>query len=411
MAAARSFRTLPICLSVGGLFGILLLNPPHSTYGINAEIKKRQDITFNQSIKPMLNQNCMPCHSANGSGPFPLETYEQVKNRSELVRFQVLARLMPPVFTSSEYGQFSTGHTLSDQQIRDFQSWIQSGLPRGFEEGSLPTNQTPQLPGNSLKVNAPQVREEGVKYWMAIPISIPNEMTNIAGFEIKPDSPKAVRSVTLAIRSPKQFEAPIETFGSLDLPADQLVGTWAPGYRPLRFPEGIAKTLKPGDQLVAQVLYSPTGKPESGGFELKLIEPDSTTNKAVLNKTLKKDTFQIKAGDSPEFRLETVLEKDQTLISLLPEARFYASQIKLIATPPQGKAFTLFKTLYWDPYWIGNYQFQTPISLKRGTKLTAIFNYANDDKCAMNENRPPQLVTSGNKIDQELCRMHLFLVD
>lgn len=379
-------------------------------------LQPKKEITYANTIQPLFNKNCMPCHSSKGSGPFPLETYKQVQDRSELVRFQLLARLMPPVFTQSDFGNFSEGHTLSDQDLLSFQTWIQNGMKEGNEipKSNDSNNLNPPASATTVIIpkNVPTVREEGTKYWMAIPIELPKNALNINSFHIIPDSPQAIRSITIGFK-PEGIgnQLPYETFNSMDFPGEELIGTWAPGFRPWKLPHDSTLALPSRGTLYAQVLYSPTGKPESGGF--KIIFESSPNPSKTKPKTISQsiENFQIQPGQSPTLTMETTTKKKATLFGFLPEARFYASRIKLTAIYSTGNTKTLFQANYWDPYWIGNYQFQNPVDLPAGTKLVSSFSYANDDKCAMNENQPPKLVTSGSKIDQEVCRMHIFLVE
>lgn len=52
-------------------------------------------VTYNDDVKPIISSNCITCHNSgpNAFGPFPLETYDEVKDKAEngalLVRIQL----------------------------------------------------------------------------------------------------------------------------------------------------------------------------------------------------------------------------------------------------------------------------------------------------------------------------------
>src|ERR1700691_1806242 len=53
-------------------------------------------VTWNRQIAPILYKNCTSCHHPNGSGPFPLTTYQDAKRRADLLVTATQSRYMPP---------------------------------------------------------------------------------------------------------------------------------------------------------------------------------------------------------------------------------------------------------------------------------------------------------------------------
>ncbi len=369
--------------------------------------------TFSTDIAPILQAKCLPCHGQEGSGPFPLVTFDQVKAKSELVRYQALAKTMPPVTPVSPHGPYANYTPLTDQELVTLQSWIRAGMPAG--EGSPVQTQTtppPTTNQNSLVLSPEspgQTREDGPRYWQVFEIPLPDHPVTINAFDIVPQASKAVRSAIVYVVGPDEdLSIPKETAGSLDLPPNNLLGAWAPGYNSWQLPAGSRRSLPANGKLLVQLQIQPTGKNESADFKISL---QNTSQHSIQPRwiRLEKTQFSIPANASPTFELTTTLDQDATFLGALPEARFFASQISLTATLPDQKQLTLFATQQWDPYWIGNYQLQKPISLPQGTVLTARISYSNDDRCAMNENKNPETVTCGPRIEQEICRMNILL--
>ncbi|MEQ1936583.1 MAG: hypothetical protein ABL962_22250, partial [Fimbriimonadaceae bacterium] len=58
--------------------------------------------TYHNDIEPILRSKCLPCHRENGPGPFPLETFAQVKSRASLIQTVAMQSKMPPADALSD---------------------------------------------------------------------------------------------------------------------------------------------------------------------------------------------------------------------------------------------------------------------------------------------------------------------
>lgn len=83
--------------------------------------------TYEQDIKPILEQYCVTCHSSALSGAqrngaptsVNFDTYELAVANSERANFRISARTMPP------------GGELPSELRATFQEWVNNGTPRG----------------------------------------------------------------------------------------------------------------------------------------------------------------------------------------------------------------------------------------------------------------------------------------
>ena len=360
----------------------------------------------------MFRNHCMPCHGGGGSGPFPLETYEQVRDRSELVRFQVLGKTMPPPAPFSDQGYFSHFQPLNDDQLIKYQVWIRQGKQKG--EPFIDAKELPladESSGSLTPISHENVREEGPRYWKVIKYQLPNSPIRLSELRLSPSANTSFRTATIAYfpkGDPALNQLPVEPDSVFPIPGDQILGTWAPGYDILRFPQNAAPTLPAGGQLVVLAQFQPTGKVESADIDVRFSEyQQDNKGNHLRSLTLSNQQFELPAGESPIYNLETTMPEAGTILSLIPEARFYCAKITVKAITPNNKETLLFDTQRWDPYWIGNYQFQNEIKLPKGTRILAQFQYNNDEKCAMNEGRTPLPVYSGLGLQKEVCRLHI----
>lgn len=72
------------------------------------------DVSFSQRVKPIIDNNCVSCHSAGGNFP-NLTTFEGVSNHAATVKSEVVARTMP------------IGFSLSDSDIDAISCWVDGG--------------------------------------------------------------------------------------------------------------------------------------------------------------------------------------------------------------------------------------------------------------------------------------------
>src|SRR5438445_11471094 len=54
-------------------------------------------LIYHQDIAPIVAQRCVPCHQPGGIGPFPLQSYDDLKQRASLIALDVQTRKMPPL--------------------------------------------------------------------------------------------------------------------------------------------------------------------------------------------------------------------------------------------------------------------------------------------------------------------------
>lgn len=381
-----------------GLSGLLGLSGP----------QQKTEVTYFEHIAPIFFRKCLPCHGVSNEAPFNFSSYQSIKSRIELVRNQFLSKNMPPIWVHSDYANFSQVQPVTDEESVLLQKWIQAGMPKG-KHGEMHLTVGRDKPNTVLKYRAKtKVKAEGIPYWRVATIPLPAKGGEFTSFLITPVNPIAVRSATMAI-VPNSMKVPTETFGSMDIPSKYLVGVWAPGYKTWRLPAGLARRIPPNSKMVVQIHLRPTGKEESMDFDVNLIKPKVKTVGEPKWITLEKKNFVIDAGESSIYELPLSVDKDLKLISVLPEARFYAGKVQLIYAKAGEEDKIVFESTRWDPYWLGNFAPATPVLLPKGGKLIAKFYYNNDENCRMNEGRKIMPIKEGPTASDEVCRMHLLV--
>lgn len=370
----------------------------------------RPNPTFSADIYPIMKAKCLPCHRENTVGPFPLDTYKRVRQNLKLVEIQVLSRNMPPYQIHSDLGQVGCGEPFTDSEMQLFQEWLRSGAAEGTPLSAQPA--PIDTPSNSIIFDfkdGPATRAEGAPYWVAEELPI-HETIEITGYDFIPKSPGVLRSATLGIVR-EGGKPPRHDVSRIGLSGNSILGAWSDGMPAFRLPSDTSITLRKGDRLRVLSLYQPNGRAMNGGFTVRFHTVASPLARTIDVITLEDSTFVIEAGGSPTFTLGKTVDKPRQVYAILPEARFYCTTFEATASNSKGQT-VLFATNRWNPYWIGNFEIPGHPPFDRQTTLAFSFTYNNDERCAMNQTKPPRDVRAGPTIEDEACAVHILtLVD
>ncbi len=349
-----------------------------------------EDPTYSETIRPILQRSCIPCHQPNGEAPFSLATYAEVKKRAALLRWVCIVGTMPPTDAHSELTTLLAVPQLTDADIVNIQEWVRTGAKEGKRmpptiAGDLPWRNS--QPRHMLKPKrAGTIPAEGPPHRKLIVLDADNLVGQaITRFSLLAESPLPLRHAYLAV-VPKDIE-PDEVFTALGIKVKYLVGAWAPGSLSWRSPSGVV--LRKGDRLAIWALFQPTGKPESAGFELQLDTDSSSVQPEWV--TLGNRDFSIKPNDGREtLRAEWTLPLPHKLVAIVPECKLYAQQVRITAEFPEGKGTkTILAIQTWDPNWVGAYNPKDPIILPRGTRVVVEIDYDNSGHSAGNRGEKP----------------------
>lgn len=109
------FRKAFLLLLLGVFFTSCLTNVETPIEDENPTVDPCSTITFAINVKPIIDNNCIQCHSTSG-GQFPnLETYNGVSANSAKVKSEVESKDMP------------RGGTLTTAEIEAITCWVNAG--------------------------------------------------------------------------------------------------------------------------------------------------------------------------------------------------------------------------------------------------------------------------------------------
>lgn len=381
--------------------------------------KPKGSVTFNKQIAPIVFANCTSCHRPGEVAPFPLLNFRDVQKRDVQVAMVTKDRVMPPWKAEPGYGDFCDERRLTNEQIGLIQQWVDDGSPEG-DPKDLP--EAPkftdgwQLGPPDMILKMPEsytVVAEGRDVYRCFVIPIPiNEDKYVSAVEYRPGNRKVVHHTLLFLDSlglaRKKDEADpgagFASFGGLGFIPTGGLGGWAPGSMPRPMPEGTAKAIKKGSDLVIQVHFHPTGKEESELSQVGLYFSKEAPKRTLGAITLRSRQMNIAPGDAAyKVKDSQTTTIDMEAVGIIPHAHLLAKDIKCNATLPDGTVQPLIWIKDWDFNWQGSYQYAKPVKLPKGTKIEMEFTYDNSAANPRNPSKPPKRVTWGEQTTDEMA--------
>ncbi len=297
--------------------------------------------TFYRDVLPILQQHCQSCHRPGEIGPMPLITNEQVKSHAAAIADAVEKKEMPPWFAESGVGRFLNDPSLTPREISIIAAWARADAPAGNPE---------EAPPRRTWTEGWNISEPDAVIEMPRPVAIPargmvdysyeivptnfKEGEWVRMSEVRPSSRANVHHAVVYVRPPGASwlrRAPIGVpFTAGDLPDEasrrdanwtdaEILLVYAPGSLPDRWPEGMAKFVPAGSDLVFQMHYITNGRAASDRTKIGMVFSKQPPRERVLTLQLTNDHFVIPPG-ADDYRVEAhgTLPNDGTLLSFLP---------------------------------------------------------------------------------------------
>ncbi len=379
--------------------------------------------TFYKDVLPILQEHCQSCHRAGEVGPMPLVTYEQTRPWAGTVAHEVTTKMMPPWFADSRYGHFANDPSLSEQQIATIAAWAEAGAPAGdVKDGPPPRKWAAgwNIPQPDMVVKMPKavrIPDKGaVDYTYEIVPTHFAEDRWVQMSEFRPGAPAHVHHAVVYIRppdSPWLRHAPVGepfTASTLSDPAERrqahettsdLLLVYAPGSSPDEWPDGMAKFVPAGSDLVFQMHYTTNGTAAEDQTSIGIIFAKTPPKQRVITLQLNNHELLIPPG-ADDFRVEVkgTLPNDATLLSLFPHMHLRGKRFEYDIVHDDGSAEVLLRVNYHF-HWQLSYRLAEPRVLKAGTKLRAIAWYDNSKNNPHNPD-PTKMVTWGDQTTDEM---------
>jgi mono/diheme cytochrome c family protein len=408
----------PFCSATAGIMAFTFLAVTSSMVRGQKPAPKPAP-TFDKDVAPILFKHCATCHCPGQVAPFPLLTYQEAAKRASLIATVTASHYMPPWKPVSGYGEFKGANYLTSAEIATLRAWADAEAPEG-NSTDLPA--TPHFssgwsfgqPDLVLKMPKPfhiPADGEDIYRCFAFPLNLPAG-SSIAGFDVHPGNRKVLHHSILylnpdgtAVKLGTKSTAPgYPCFGGPGVRTAGSLGGWAPGAAPHLLPLGVGTKVPRGSDLVMQIHYHPSGKPETDQSEVGLYFAKGRVSKTVFWIPLSHRDLKIPAGN-PRYQVTTTFVTPVSLevIAIFPHMHLLGREMKVTATLPDGEVRPMIWIKDWDFNWQGQYVYKTPLVLPKGTTIKLQATYDNSSNNPRNPYSPPRVVRWGENTTDEMC--------
>jgi hypothetical protein len=374
--------------------------------------------TFSHDVAPILYRECAACHRPAGVGPFSLLTYQDAAKRAQLIAAVTAKRYMPPWLPDAP--RFGHERRLSDAEIQTLARWAAGGAPQGNPA------ETPSAPrfAEGWQLGKPDLEAE-----MREPFAVAAEGLDlyrcfvvpsgaaadrwVRALDIRPGNARVVHHVllfqdTTGTARKRDTGSGYSCFGTPGFLPARGLGGWTPGSLPYVVPDGAPELLHAHADLVLQVHYHPTGKPETDRTRLALYFTDKRPQRRVMDIPLGSSRIDIPAG-SRTFQATDhfTLPVDVTVLAINPHAHYLCREMTGRAILPDGSQRILLHIPDWNFNWQQQYTFAQPVKLPEGTRLEMEYTYDNSSANPRNPNHPPKRVVFGPSSTDEMAGLHI----
>lgn len=374
--------------------------------------------SYTRDVAPILAAHCVDCHRDGAAAPFALDSYEDAARRARMLALLAQDGSMPPWKPEPGYGHFLDARGLRNEEIERLSAWALAGAPRGPQEDTPPARSFPvgwTFGAPDVVIEMPEafaIPADGEDVYRAF--VIPSELgaRDVVGFEFRPGAPGAVHHALFFLdtsgvarkRDQADPEPGYAAFGGVGFVPAGSLGGYAPGAAPVMLPEGLARQLPEGADIVLQIHYHPSGKAESDRSQLALYFADEPVERHLRGLIVGTRDIDIPAGEADYRRsVELELPVDVQLIGVTPHMHYLGREMSVEAELPDGSLVPLIRVGAWDFRWQGQYLYAEEISLPAGTRLRLEARYDNSEDNPDNPHYPPERVRQGEQTSDEMC--------
>lgn len=362
-------------------------------------------VTFSKQISRILQERCVECHRTGEIGPMDLTNYSEVAGWAEMIQEVIHDGRMPPWHASPSHGSFANDRSMSEEEIKLIDQWVAAGVPEG-DPSELPEPkkyvagwQLPKDPDLVVQMadkpyQIPARGDVRYQYFRVDPGFKEDKWLKAA--EILPSNRAVVHHVLVFVREKGSFEG-------LEGERGFLVG-YVPGTRVGPYPEGLAKRIPAGSELVFQVHYTPIGTPQEDLTKLGMIfaEPESIKYEVVTTSAVQV-RLNIPPGEANYQTAATTPEElpESELLLMSPHMHLRGKAFRYTLVKPDGTREILLDVPKYDFNWQTAYWLKEPLKVPAGAKMYCEAAFDNSEE-NLNNPDPSARVRWGDQTYEEM---------
>jgi peroxiredoxin len=357
-------------------------------------------VTYAAEVSRIIQDRCQSCHRPGQVAPFSLLSYDDARRHSAMIREVVDERRMPPWHADPRYGHFSSDRSLSPKERATLLAWVDQGAPLGNIKDLPPARHFPEgwtIGKPDVVFEIPEtyyVPAQGTVAYVhfRVPTNFKEDMW-VQAAEAVPGDPSVVHHIVVFLmdRSGNVRRGPGEHFCG-----------YAPGDLPTIMPEGTAKKIPAGSDLLLQVHYTPNGRVRTDrskvGFIFAKTKP---TRQAYTIGIANPDLMIPPERDNVAVSSAGLLNSDARLLSFMPHMHLRGKDFKYTITRPGEAPRVVLSVPAYDFGWQTYYVLSEPILLPKGTRIDCEAHFDNSSNNPYNPD-PTKLVRWGEQTWEEM---------
>lgn len=363
-------------------------------------------VTFNKDVAPIVFEKCVDCHRPGEIAPFSLMDYESARPWAKSIRKVISERTMPPWHADSTKTEFLNDRSLTQEEIDTLVAWASQGAREGKPK-DMPmapafsdtwTMGEPDFIFTAERAFLVPALEQKIDYQSIHMGPAVEEDLYITEWEIRPTVRKTVHHANL-VRAPSKL--PSVGIGQAIMAGGDYIGSYLPGARPVRYPEGSALRLPKGSVIQIQVHYIGLDEDVEDRVMFGVKFAQGRIDKVV--RTIGTDDYAITIEPNSIFEIDTevTLNYDLTLFSSGAHMHLRGSAYTATALFPDGTTKLIADVPRYDFNWQSNYELANPVPVPKGTKYHVHAVWDNTENNPNNPD-PSQKVVYGKWTENEM---------
>src|SRR5579883_1282575 len=373
--------------------------------------------TFSHDVAPILYRECAACHRTGGVAPFSLLTYADAKKHSQLIATVTAKHYMPPWLPAAP--KFQHERKLTAAEVTLLARWAANGAPEGNPKQTPAPPKFPEgwqlgKPDFETQMRAPfEVPADGPDLYQCFVMpGVPADRW-VRALDIRPGNARTVHHAllfqdTTGTARQRDHGEGYSCFGTPGFLPARGLGGWTPGAVPFQAPEGLPELLHGRADLVLQIHYHPSGKPERDQTRIALYFTNERPQFRIMDIPLGSNRIDIPAGNAAyKVTDRFTVPVDVLVYAISPHAHYLCKEMTGYAVLPDGTRRTLLHIPQWNFDWQQQYTYAAPVRLPAGTRIEMEYVYDNSTANPRNPNHPPRRVVWGPASTDEMAGLHI----
>ncbi|MCE2437541.1 MAG: redoxin domain-containing protein [Pseudomonadales bacterium] len=336
------------------------------------------EISYADTIVPILETNCLGCHEEGGIGPWQMNSYEMVRGFSPMISEVLLTNRMPPWHADPLVGSWRNDRSISDEHKQTLLRWIEAGSPRGDGPDPLKTRARREV---AWEIGQPDFVVELPKF--EVPASgvvdyqewtFPHGVAQsgwLRAVQVIPGDSSVVHHVLYGTSRPNSQGKGFSL-------VDDFLGGYAPGIGADAYPGELGVRIEAGHNQEVQLHYTPVGKPVADRTKIGFYLHDDPPARILRTGVIMNPDISIPPRKKEHEEVAYfVFDYRATIFQFLPHAHYRGRSARFGLEYPDGSSSLALSVPKYDFNWQTGYWLQEPLEVPAGTRLVYYSVYDN----------------------------------